>query len=367
MTCWKTTTLGAVVELQRGFDLPEHKRRPGRVPVIGSAGPTGWHDTALVNAPGIVVGRAGASAGVATYVNEPFWPHNATLFVKSFKGNDPRFLFYLLQTLPFRDLNSGAAQPMLNRNYAYQLPVRVPDVLTQKRIASILAAYDDLIEVNRRRIAVLEEMARRVFEEWFVHFRFPKHAECTMIETADGPLPASWRRGVLGDLIGLAYGRALKADTRTPGDVPVIGSSGVVGWHNEALVKGPGIIVGRKGNVGAIIWSPSDFYPIDTVFYVETSQPLLFVLHQLRRLVFLNSDAAVPGLNRNAALSIRIVVPPDELMTKYHVAVLPMLDLAEQLRSSNARLAETRDLLLPRLLSGALSVITPRRDLEAVA
>ncbi|WP_441254311.1 restriction endonuclease subunit S [Bradyrhizobium sp. 613_E4_N2_2] len=94
MTIWKSTTLGHVVELQRGFDLPEYKRRPGKVPVIGSAGPTGWHDTAVVEGPGIVIGRAGASAGEVTYVREPFWPHNTTLFVKNFRGNDPKFLYF---------------------------------------------------------------------------------------------------------------------------------------------------------------------------------------------------------------------------------------------------------------------------------
>jgi type I restriction enzyme S subunit len=210
-------------------------------------------------------------------------------------------------------------------------------------------------------------MARRLFEEWFVHFRFPGHEGHAMVETPDGPLPKGWRRGVLGDVLALSYGRALKADARVSGNVPVLGSSGVVGSHNAPLVAGPGIVVGRKGNVGSVIWCHSDFFPIDTVFFVQSLSPLRFLLHLLRRITFLNSDAAVPGLNRSAALHIPIVIPPTDLMVRYEARATPILDLTETLSQGNKRLAASRDLLLPRLISGELSVATAERELEAVA
>jgi type I restriction enzyme, S subunit len=177
MNRWTQTTLGKVIELQRGYDLPERDRRPGSIPVVGSAGPNGWHDTAKAAGPGITVGRSGASVGVVTYVPQAYWPHNTVLYVKGFKGNDPRFVSYLLATMPLAEMNSGAAQPSLNRNFLYPLPVRIPPPSIQRRIASILGIYDDLIEVNQRRIALLEEMARRLFEEWFFRFRFPGHED----------------------------------------------------------------------------------------------------------------------------------------------------------------------------------------------
>lgn len=211
MIGWKATTLGEVITLQRGYDLPEHKRRLGAVPVIGSAGLTGWHDEARVSGPGVVVGRAGASAGEVTFVKEDFWPHNATLFVKDFKGNDPLFVAQLLRTLPFDDLNSGSAQQMLNRNYAYLLPVNIPDPTTQRRIASILSAYDDLIDANRRRVAILEEMARRLFEEWFVHLRFPGHEAVPLRDTPDGPLPEGWQRVRLREIAEVDFGFPFKS------------------------------------------------------------------------------------------------------------------------------------------------------------
>jgi type I restriction enzyme S subunit len=163
---WQTVTLGELVELQRGYDLPETRRRPGTVPVCGSAGINGYHDTAKAPGPGVTVGRSGASIGVVTFVNEPYWPHNTVLFVKDFKGNDPRFVAAVLQQTRLAELNSGSAQPSLNRNFVYHLPIKRPSLDVQRRIAGILSSYDDLIDLNTRRIAILEEIARRLYDEW---------------------------------------------------------------------------------------------------------------------------------------------------------------------------------------------------------
>ena len=297
----------------------------------------------------------------------PYWPHDTTLWVKDFKGNDPHYCYFLLRTLKLERFDVGAANPTLNRNHVHMLDVTCPPLEEQRRIAAFLGAYDDLIEVNRRRIDVLEDMAASVFEEWFIRYRFPGHEEISAAQTQIGRRPESWATGVLGDIVKFAYGRALKAEIRKPGLVPVIGSSGVVGWHDEALVRGPGIIVGRKGNVGAVIWSPEDFYPIDTVFYVETDRPLLYVLQQLRRMTFLNSDAAVPGLNRNAALSLPIVIPPLALMVQYQERTESMITLGQNLRETNLRLEALRDALLLPLLSGAITISAAERTLEVVA
>ena len=110
-------------------------------------------------------------------------------------------------------------------------------------------------------------MARRLYEEWFVHFRFPGHEEVSFKESELGEIPEGWECSSLQEFIELAYGKALKKSERKPGPYPVYGSSGEVGTHSEPLVKGPGIILGRKGNVGSVFWTEDDFYPIDTVYY----------------------------------------------------------------------------------------------------
>lgn len=287
---------------------------------------------------------------------------------------DPRrlvtkFLYYALRPklAEFRSVSTGAATKFLTMGILNETEIQIPTPSIQRRIASILGAYDDLIEVNRRRIAVLEEMARRLFDEWFVNFRFPGHEGHAIVETVLGKAPSGWTCGVLGDLLTLAYGKGLKADTRIAGDFPVIGSSGVVGTHNESLVDGPAIIVGRKGNVGSVIWSDAACYPIDTVFYVETWAPLRFVYQALKRMTFLNSDAAVPGLNRAGALRLDIIIPPTELMDQYQQRVSAMLMQATTLSKTNDRLSASRDLLLPRLISGELPVATAERELEDAA
>ena len=177
-----------------------------------------------------------------------------------------------------------------------------------------------------------------------------------MVESELGLVPQGWALRRLGDVIELAYGKALKADDRRPGDVPVYGSSGVVGSHDTPLVAGPGIIVGRKGNVGSVHWSEVPFFPIDTVYYVVTDLPLHYIYFNLQRQNFLNNDAAVPGLNRNQAYSLPLVVPARGALDAFEGHCRQLLGLARLLARKNDSLRVTRDLLLPSLISGELDV-----------
>ena len=263
-----------------------------------------------------------------------------------------RFLYYAFfgprwRATVERNILSGSTVDRIPLSKFPEFTVDLPPLPIQKRIAAILSAYDDLIEVNTRRIAILEEMARRIYEEWFVRFRFPG---------GDGELPTGWRNGVLGDLLALPYGKALKAEERRGGPVAVYGSGGLVGWHDQALSKGPGIIVGRKGNVGSIFWSSGDFYPIDTAFYVETTKALPYIHQLLKTFTFESSDAAVPGLNRNYALTREAIIPSDNLVELYAETVRPTYEMGEVLSQQNTNLRAQRDLLLPRLVSGKLDV-----------
>ena len=199
-------------------------------------------------------------------------------------------------------------------------------------------------------------MARSIYEEWFVRFRFPGHEGVRMVESELGLVPEGWSLRRLGDEIELAYGKALKAEDRRLGDVPVYGSSGVVGAHDMFLVAGPGIIVGRKGNVGSVHWSEVPFFPIDTVYYVVTDLPLHYVYFNLQRQNFLNNDAAVPGLNRNQAYSLPLVVPARAALDAFESHCQRLLALARLLARKNENLRATRDLLLPKLISGELDV-----------
>jgi type I restriction enzyme S subunit len=352
----KRYRLREVLTLQYGKALPDRDRVPGKFPVYGSGGIGGYHNKPLVHGPGIIVGRKG-SIGNVFLERRSFYPIDTTYYVEPKEELiDFTFTYYLLLSLPLASMNSDAAVPGLNRDRALDIEISLPVIDTQRRIASILSAYDDLIENNTRRITILEEMARRIYEEWFVRFRFPGHESVRMVESELGLVPDGWRARLLGDEIELAYGKALKAEERKVGDVPVYGSSGIVGQHNASLVNGPGIIVGRKGNVGSVHWSETSFFPIDTVYFVKTMLPLHFVYFNLQRQNFLNNDAAVPGLNRNQAYALPLLLPSNELLAAFDQQCASILGLARLLANKNANLRTTRDLLLPNLISGALDV-----------
>jgi type I restriction enzyme S subunit len=189
---------------------------------------------------------------------EACFPDSVIGFIAIPDKADTRFVKYLFDAvlkMRFRSFTQGAAQDNLSQQKLLSIKFPVPQLGVQKRIADILSTYDNLIDNNRRRIALLEEAARLLYREWFVHFRFPGHEHIKII---DG-LPKGWQQIPFGQIAELKYGKALKGETRVEGAFPVYGSSGIVGTHQIALVEGPTIVVGRKGNVGSI-----RAYPVDT-------------------------------------------------------------------------------------------------------
>jgi type I restriction enzyme S subunit len=205
----------------------------------------------------------------------------------------------------------------------------------------------------------LEALAQSLFKSWFV-------------DATQSTLPKGWRESTIGELCDFTYGKALKAETRRAGSIPVYGSNGQVGWHDEVLVKGPGIIVGRKGNPGIVVWSPTDFFPIDTTFYVVPigeCRSLYFLFHALRShdLASLGADSAVPGLNRNMAYMSKEVLPPADVQEAFDKQVRPLFERVHHNEEESRTLAALRDALLPKLLSGELRVPAAAKLVEARA
>ena len=167
---WQETTLGEVIELKRGYDLPKRERFPGAVPLVSSSGVTDYHAASKVAGPGVVTGRYG-TLGEVFFVRDDFWPLNTTLYVRDFKSNDPRFISYFLKCIDFQPFSDKAAVPGLNRNHLHQAPIWFPDDVNEQRaIAHILGTLDDKIELNRRMNETLEAMSRALFKDWFVDF-----------------------------------------------------------------------------------------------------------------------------------------------------------------------------------------------------
>ena len=429
---WLETTLGEVVTLKRGYDLPQRERRHGSVPVVSSSGIIDYHSESKVSGPGVVTGRYG-TLGQVFFIPGDFWPHNTALYVQDFKGNDPRFIGYLLQSLDFSAYSDKTAVPGLNRNHLHEGLVRIPASIDEQRaIAHILGTLDDKIELNRRMNETLESMARALFKSWFVDFD-PVHAKATLkrhaanpiprqgnstqatkaapsdhsplegepvggnqtplplpkggdwtVERAQayldrmdpeiaalfpdrfvaselGPIPVGWEVKPLGDLIELAYGKALKADQRQAGSVPVYGSNGRVGWHDRPFIQGPSIIVGRKGNPGTVTWAAGACFPIDTTFHVvpkDTPQSLPFLFYALKGqgLASVAADSAVPGLNRNLAYHNNQVTPPPPVVARFGEQVQSLFARRHSLEEESSTLAYIREALLSKLVSGEVRV-----------
>lgn len=310
-------------------------------------------DDVLVTIAGVNIGKC----GIVKSAHLPANTNQAVGIIRVDKSKIyPLFLYYWFkQNNTFRyiqSLNAQAAQPNINLAMLRNLAIPKPQLTEQKQISSVLSAYDDLIETNRRRMRLLEESARLLYKEWFVHLRFPGHERCKIV---DG-VPEGWEVKNLQDIATLFYGKALKEDSRIPGQYPVYGSSGIVGTHNAFLVDAPCIIIGRKGNVGSIYYSQNNCFPIDTVYYIKRDNTSFFLYFALKNLNFISTDVAVPGLNRKYAYSLKLLLPENKIMGTFEDYCTPIFNQLATLKRENNQLAEARDLLLPRLMSGEVAV-----------
>jgi len=290
---------------------------------------------------------------------------------------DVSFLYYLFKTPEqLQYIFNAAIQtgvPHTNLGILKATPLELPPLSVQKNIAAMVGAIDDRIALLRETSATLEAIAQALFKSWFVDFD-PVHAKQQGIAPAgmdeataalfpdsleqseSGEVPRSWSIGKVESLLELAYGKALKATDRVAGDVPVYGSGGLTGFHNQALVEGPSVVVGRKGTVGSLYWEDRPFFPIDTVFYVKTKLPLTYCFYQLRVLGLegMNTDGAVPGLNRNNVYRLPVVIPPEQVIAAFDSLIRPLRDRMFANDMQAQTLATLRDTLLPRLISGQL-------------
>ena len=302
-------------------------------------------------------------------------------------GVDADYLHSVIASADFtqhiQTITTGTAVPHISGKQIQEYKFKLPDIDTQRSIGSLLIAFDDRITLLRETNATLEAIAQALFKSWFVDFdpvraklegRVPEGMdEATAALFPDsledselGLVPRGWRIARLDDFIELAYGKALKATDRVPGEVPVYGSGGVTGSHNASLTTGPAIVVGRKGTVGSLFWEDQPFFAIDTVFYVRTAIPMTYCFYLLQTLGLagMNTDAAVPGLNRGNVY--RLTVPFPDL------AVLDAFDdIVGVIRGrifGNIQQAQTlatlRDTLLPRLISGQLRLPEAQAQLE---
>lgn len=362
------------ITLQRGFDLPAKQRIAGQYPVVASTSVSGTHNEFKVHSPGVVTGRSG-SLGEVLYVEEPFWPLNTTLWVKDFKGNLPRYVYYLLRTLDLEHFNSGAGVPTLNRNDLDTLQIRIHNLEGQRKVVSVLSAYDDLIENNTRRIQILEEMAQAIYREWFVNFRFPEHEKVGMVDSPLGKIPEGWETKPFSSVASFTNGYAFKPKHWGDSGKPIVKiaelkkgvTTSTPRHHGEDIapkyqIQDGDLLFSWSADLNAYIWSGGKALLNQHLFNVvpkdDISRIFLFYALKDRMQEFRSRSqgTTMKHIKRSALDEVQFMIPPPALRFDFERCVEPMIGQVENLRTKNTNLRRTRDLLLPKLISGEVSV-----------
>jgi type I restriction enzyme S subunit len=365
---WRSAILQDLVFFQRGYDITKAEQKPGNIPVVSSSGVNSYHSEAKVDGPGVVIGRKG-SLGTVHYVDGPYWPHDTTLWSKDFKGNLPRFVFYFLQTLGLERYDVGNSNPTLNRNHIHRLDILLPEYQIQERIVEVLSAYDDLIENNRRRIALLEEAARLLYREWFVHLRFPGHEH---VAIKDG-VPEGWEKKALGEIADITMGQSPKSIYYNEEGNGLPFHQGVTNFgvrfpsHQtyctvQNRVAEPGdILFSVRAPVGRINITTDKIVigrGLAAIRSNRNQQNLLFYALKSR---FFKDDLMGGGtifasITKKDLYEVELMQPTDRLVEIFMEHVQPIDLQIENLQQTIDNLAQARDLLLPRLMNGEIAV-----------
>jgi type I restriction enzyme S subunit len=411
MSCnWIDATLGDYIDFKNGKSSPE--RNDGDpFSVFGSNGVIGY--TRNTNAPenSLIVGRVGSYCGSVYHSYQKCWVTDNAIIGLPKNSGESEFWYFLLQKLDLNSFRSGSGQPLLNQATLNSIPIKIPDDSeVRSNIGKKLMLFSEKIHLNTQTNQTLESIAQTIFKSWFVDFEpvkakmavlaegstreqaelaamsaisgkneielaqmqkenFEHYSQLSetaalfpsaMMESELGEIPEGWEVKNIENILELAYGKSLGKTERIDGNIPVYGSGGLTGWHNKYLVNGPGIIVGRKGTVGSIYWEKNNFFPIDTVFYVTPKNgiPLIYTYYllQILGLENMNTDAAVPGLNRNNVYRLETIFSSIELINAFSKIANSLKNEFDLLLEQSNHLSKLRDSLLPKLLSGEINL-----------
>lgn len=396
---WIEGQIGDFITLQRGVDITQKEMVIGNVPVISSSGITGYHNQAIAEGPGVITGRKGL-LGKVYYINQPYWPHDTTLWVKDFKGNHARYVYYFLTRLDFLDLDVGSSNPTLNRNHVHPIRAAFPPLDEQREIAAILGSLDDKIELNRRMNETLEATARAIFQSWFVDFdpvrakaegRQPEGMDAetaalfpdTFEESELGLIPSGWGVGTLGEISEKPqYGYTASASDEAIGPkflrIMDINKSPWIEWETVpfctiaekdyakyALLAGD-IIIARMADPGhgALIEEL-----VEAVFasYLIRFRPRdatygRYIQYWLRSPQYwqivdgLKTGTTRPSLNAQVLSGFRLILPPESIARTFSLVIDSLRAKVVSNNAETRMLSETRDVLLPKLISGEIRV-----------
>lgn len=270
----------------------------------------------------------------------------------------PEYLVYYLlapqQQYGLLGTANGATVAHVNLPTIRELSIELPPMETQRRIADILSAYDDLIENNQKQIKLLEEAAQRLYREWFVELRFPGHETTPVV---DG-VPEGWERTLMGSVVEVRYGKDHK--TVDDGAIPVYGSGGLMRKCCRSLYTGESVLIPRKGSLNNIMYVNEEFWTVDTMFYTHMKREhlALFVYFFVKSfdMYSMNIGAAVPSMTTNTLDALEMLLPPETILNEFDRQVQQLYRKIHTLKKQIETAQEARDRLLPKLMSGEVEV-----------
>ena len=354
---WRNGELGNFITLKRGFDLPQQKREDGQVPIFSSSGITGTHSTAMVNAPGVITGRYG-TIGEVFYAAEDFWPLNTTLFVEDFHGNDAKFIYYFLKTLEWSKFTSASAVPGINRNTVHKETVSLPDIETQRRIASTLSMLDEKIKTNTEINDNLQQQASALFSSFYD--RSNTEVRYTdLIQILGGGTPKTGENTYWNGNIAFFTPK----DVGTPYTLiteKTITEEGL-SHCNSRLYPVNTVFVTARGTVGKVGMSGVPMAMNQSCYALvgkETHQLLVYfyTLKAVDRLKHKASGAVFDAITTRDFESEQIMKLSDDDAKAFLCIAEPMFQKVLNNCIENLRLSTLRDSLLPKLMSGEVDV-----------
>ncbi len=320
----------------------------------------------IVNEGDILIARTGATTGynyvVPSGINNTVFASYLIRFVVDKKLVLPLFLKYVFKTQSYygfvNNYIGGAAQPGMNAKVFTKFNIPKFSLITQQKIASILFAYDRLIENNTRRIRLLEQMAENLYKEWFVRFRFPGHENVDMVNG----LPKGWKVEKLGDYANISTGKCNREDAEEDGIYPLFDRSQEIKKSSKWIKDCEAIIVPGEGTSFIPRYYKGKFnlhqrcYCIEPI--IKDTGFYLFYSIMFNRKYFLSvaTGATVPSLRQNNFTKMKLIIAELELVKKYNRVADTIVLQIDKLKEQNQLLTRQRDLLLPRLMSGKLEV-----------
>ncbi|HEM6371913.1 restriction endonuclease subunit S [Streptococcus suis] len=383
----KTCELGDLIEFQRGYDLPKSEFRNGPYPVQSSNGILGYHIDYKVEGPGITIGRSG-TVGIPHYLNENFYPHNTTLFVKDFKGNDRKYIYYLLKHLKLNDFKTGSGVPTMNRNHLHPLKVNAfIDKNYQVKLSSILSILDQKIALNNQINEELEAMAKTLYDYWFVQFDFPdengkpyKSSGGKMVynDQLKREIPEGWGVDSLWNIATFYNGLAMqkfRPASETDESLPVIKIREMFSGFSkdtekasttipkEAIIEAGDILFSWSATLEVILWGGEKGALNQHIFKVTSEKyPKSFIYNELRSYLKVFKTIAelrkttMGHITQDHLKQAMIIVPPNDLIDEIHNRISLILKQQLDLKQQNQELSQLRDWLLPMLMNGQVKV-----------